>query len=48
MTFTGLGMALGVIFAPADTLTIDQAILIAAQNSFAIKNADATVRSNEQ
>ena len=41
-------MVLGVIFAPADTLTIDQAIQIAAQNSFAIKNADATVRSNEQ
>lgn len=48
MTFTGLGIVLGAIFAPADTLTIDQAILIAAQNSFAIKNADATVRSNEQ
>lgn len=41
-------MILGAIFAPADTLTIDQAIAIAAKNSFAIKNADATVRSNEQ
>lgn len=48
MTFTGLGIVLSALFAPADTLTIDQAILIAAQNSFAIKNADATVRSNEQ
>ncbi len=48
MTLTGLGIVLSAIFAPADTLTIDQAILIASQNSFAIKNANATVRSNEQ
>jgi outer membrane protein TolC len=41
-------MVLSALFVPADTLTIDQAIAIAAQNSFAIKNADATVRSNEQ
>jgi outer membrane protein len=41
-------MVLSALFVSADTLTIDQAIAIAAQNSFAIKNADATVRSNEQ
>ena len=32
----------------AGTLTIDQAVLIALQNSYAVKNAQETVNSNEQ
>ncbi len=48
MTLLGLGAALSVLFPQADKLTLDKAIELATKNSFSLKSADATIRSNEQ
>ena len=48
ITFNALSLALSMVSPNSDTLTIDQAVLLALQNSFAVKNAQETVNSNQQ
>lgn len=48
ITFNALSLALSMVSPNSDTLSIDQAVLLALQNSFAVKNAQETVNSNQQ
>ncbi|HLO98915.1 MAG TPA: TolC family protein [Fimbriimonas sp.] len=46
--FTTISATIAMIFAPQGPLTVEQAIGIAITNSYTIKNAEETVKSNEQ
>ena len=48
ITFKALSLVLSMLTSNSDVLTIDDAVNIALQNSFAVKNAQETVNSNEQ
>jgi outer membrane protein TolC len=48
ITLKAISVALSMISGNADVLSIDQAVAIALQNSYAVKNAQETVNSNEQ
>jgi outer membrane protein len=48
ITFNALSVALSLITVNADVLTMDEAVVLALQNSFAVKNAQETVNINEQ
>jgi outer membrane protein len=48
ITFKAITIALSMLPHGADVLTIDQAVAIALQNSYNVKNAQETVNSNEQ
>ena len=48
ITVKALSIAVSMMSGNADVLSIDQAVNIALQNSYAVKNAQETVNSNEQ
>ncbi len=48
ITFKALSIALSLLPGNQDSLTVNQAIVIALQNSYAVKNAQETIESNEQ
>ena len=48
ITFKTISLVLSMLPQGADVLTIDQAVAIALQNSYNVKNAQETVNSNEQ
>ncbi len=48
ITFKALSLALSLINPGSDVLTMDEAVTLALQNSFAVKNAQETIYSNEQ
>ncbi|MBS1703258.1 MAG: TolC family protein [Armatimonadetes bacterium] len=48
ITFKALSIALSLLHGGSDALTVNQAVQIAIQNSYAVKNAQETVEDNEQ
>ena len=48
ITFKAITIALSMLPGNTDVMTIDQAVSIALKNSYAVKNAQETINSNEQ